>query len=585
MANANPSPGAPDWFSEVEPAETVADASSAPWDSTVDMVVVGYGGAGVAAALRGAELGLSVAALDRFNSGGSTAMNGGIVYAGGGTVIQREAGYDDTPEEMFKYLHMEAQGVVSDATLRRFCEESPALIDWLMHHGVRFDATTYPHKTSYPPLKYYLYHSDSSLSGRYSAVSKPAPRGHKVFSSIQNKTATGFGTALWEPLRASAERLGVKEYPSSEVRRLIRDRDGRVVGVVALMFAPGSPAAARHARYRQLSRRLLLALPPQFPGGKYLWKLGAHYSAKAHELEQRHRVEHRIRARHGVVLSAGGFVFNRPMVETIAPKYAAGMPLGNPGDDGSGIRLGQTAGGEVDRMEHLSAWRFVNPPLALARAMIVDRAGARFCDEAWYGSAIAYEMCEHHGGQGWLVLDRRLYREAWRNVLRDKLLPFQRDPVILALLFQRRKAATLDALADKMGFDRAIFAETVRRYNAAAAGKEADPFEKSPDDMAAFGAGPYYAIDVSITSRLFPLTTLTLGGLKVDEESGAVRTNGGVVEGLYAAGRNAVGICSHLYVSGLSAADCMFSGRRAAAAIAQRRVAPAGQTHKSNAEI
>jgi 3-oxo-5alpha-steroid 4-dehydrogenase len=36
-----------------------------------------------------------------------------------------------------------------------------------------------------------------------------------------------------------------------------------------------------------------------------------------------------------------------------------------------------------------------------------------------------------------------------------------------------------------------------------------------------------------------------------------------VVPGLYAAGRTAVGLCSHSYVSGLSLADCVFSGRRA----------------------
>ena len=39
--------------------------------------------------------------------------------------------------------------------------------------------------------------------------------------------------------------------------------------------------------------------------------------------------------------------------------------------------------------------------------------------------------------------------------------------------------------------------------------------------------------------------------------------------GLYAAGRTALGIPSHLYISGLSLADCVFSGRRAGAAVAR----------------
>jgi succinate dehydrogenase/fumarate reductase flavoprotein subunit len=50
----------------------------------------------------------------------------------------------------------------------------------------------------------------------------------------------------------------------------------------------------------------------------------------------------------------------------------------------------------------------------------------------------------------------------------------------------------------------------------------------------------------------------------VDELTGAVRrADGSLVEGLYAAGRVAVGLCSKGYMSGLSIADTVFSGRRA----------------------
>jgi 3-oxo-5alpha-steroid 4-dehydrogenase len=64
---------------------------------------------------------------------------------------------------------------------------------------------------------------------------------------------------------------------------------------------------------------------------------------------------------------------------------------------------------------------------------------------------------------------------------------------------------------------------------------------------------------------------LTLGGLLVEEETGQVRRTGGApLPGLYAAGRNAVGLCSNSYVSGLSLADCVFSGRRAGRHAANR---------------
>ncbi len=72
-------------------------------------------------------------------------------------------------------------------------------------------------------------------------------------------------------------------------------------------------------------------------------------------------------------------------------------------------------------------------------------------------------------------------------------------------------------------------------------------------------------IDYSIRPRLLnPAPVLTLGGLVVDHATGRVlRADGTAVPGLYAAGRSAVGLCSRSYVSGLSIADCVFSGRRA----------------------
>ena len=68
---------------------------------------------------------------------------------------------------------------------------------------------------------------------------------------------------------------------------------------------------------------------------------------------------------------------------------------------------------------------------------------------------------------------------------------------------------------------------------------------------------------------MFPLPTITLGGLRVDEQTGAVLdADDAPIPGLYAAGRAAVGLASNGYVSGLSLADCLWSGRRAGAAMA-----------------
>jgi 3-oxo-5alpha-steroid 4-dehydrogenase len=82
--------------------------------------------------------------------------------------------------------------------------------------------------------------------------------------------------------------------------------------------------------------------------------------------------------------------------------------------------------------------------------------------------------------------------------------------------------------------------------------------------------GPFFAIDISIDQKMFPLATLTLGGLQVNELDGHVRNaQGRDIAGLFAAGRTAIGLASSRYVSGLSLADCIFSGRRAGRAVAR----------------
>ena len=81
------------------------------------------------------------------------------------------------------------------------------------------------------------------------------------------------------------------------------------------------------------------------------------------------------------------------------------------------------------------------------------------------------------------------------------------------------------------------------------------------------------------------LAVLSLGGLRVNEDNGAVIDGAGRdIPGLYAAGRTAIGVASSRYVSGLSLADCVFSGRRAGKAAAlEDDKSLAGQTARQQA--
>jgi 3-oxo-5alpha-steroid 4-dehydrogenase len=510
-----------------------------------DVVVVGFGAAGACAAIEAARAGADVVLIDRFGGGGTTALSGGVVYAGGGTTIQRAAGVSDSTEGMYAYLSREVAGAVSPSTLRRFCEGSPGMIEWLAGLGVPFEASLCPYKTSYPTDRHYLYFSGSEAAGGFRDVTPPVPRGHRVHARGTS------GGELFAHLARAVRELGVRIRTQTAARDLMRDEDGRVVGVDCV-----SLGGARAALHRTLSR---YAAKP----GIYAPPLRRALHGPAVALERRGRPL-RVLARRGVVLAAGGFVADRAMLREHAPAYRGGLPLGIPGDDGSGIRLGVSAGGATDRLGSVSAWRFISPPTAFIGALLVDEAGRRVCDESRYGAAIGHALVEKHSGRGWLLADAALVRDVQQQ-MREQAVWFQRWQARHLLGRRRVAEATVEEVARAAGVDPAGLRATLDAHNDAARAGRPDPAGKPAEFVRVLREPPFSLIDVSVRpSTFYPCPMLTLGGLVVDECTGAVlRADRTAIDGLYAAGRTAVGLCSDSYVSGLSLADCVFSGRRA----------------------
>jgi 3-oxo-5alpha-steroid 4-dehydrogenase len=518
------------------------------WDIEADVVVVGFGAAGACAALEAAAAGRSVLVLDRFGGGGATALSGGVVYAGGGTPQQRAAGVTDSPEAMFGYLSTEVGDVVPAATLRDFCYGSVAMLAWLEGNGVPFEGSLCPDKTSYPTNRHYLYYSGSEQSA--ADVAPPAPRGHRT---------RGRGTSgglLYTRLAAAVRGTGAGVLTQTTARRLVTGPGGRVTGVecLSLRGAPGWIRLAHRVLHRWSVKPYL-----------YLPKVGRVLHRPVGWLERRYGRPLLVGAAQGVVLAAGGFAANRTMMRAHAPAARGGLPLATPGDDGSGIRLGIEAGGATAFLDRVSVWRFLSPPPALLGGVLIDRDGQRICDESRYGAAIGDAILKH-GGRAWLLVDRATRAEARRQV-RGSTLWFQRLQARYLLTFGAVSAPTVAGVAARAGIDPDGLAATLAASNAAARDPSpaADPAGKPPGLRRAQDQPPYWLIDCSVRPRLFyPAPVLTLGGLVVAPGTGQVlRPDGTPVDGLYAAGRTAVGLCSRSYVSGLSLADCIFSGRRA----------------------
>jgi 3-oxo-5alpha-steroid 4-dehydrogenase len=555
------------WLSSVEVPQIINDPNLFQWDDHADMVIAGIGGAGISAANEALDQGFSVIGIDKTSGGGATAKSGGVFYAGGGTPIQRAAGIDDSPENMFNYLIQETGDIIKESTLKKFCDTSAENTQWLMDNGVKFDSSYYKTKTSYPGAGYFLYHSDNSLVPSYMKNAKPAARGHRGWEEGPFRPI-GVGGTIFYPMKKSALSKGLRLYTQTEARSLIMTPDGRVVGLKVLML-PSGKIAEKHKKLMAQGDLYQMLLPPSYPGASFLQFLGNLFIKRAQKIERNHQQVKYIQAKQGVCLSTGGFIFNRPMVKEYAPKYFAGMPLGTSNDQGSGIRLGQSVGGKTDHMDRVTAWRFLNPPLAFAQGMVVNRKGVRFCNEMVYGATLGDAMCENNDGAAYLIVDGSLFAEAKKQA--STALPFQRDMARMLMYFNARKKTTIEEIAKVYNLPFDALRASLEQYNNSAKNAVPCQFGKAAEDVKEL-KGPFYIMDISITSKLAPLTTLTLGGLKVNEETGEVlNISGKEIHGLYAAGRTAVGVCSNIYVSGLSIADCIFSGRRVGQHLASKQ--------------
>eukprot|EP00656_Telonema_subtile_P045270 TRINITY_DN5152_c0_g1_i8.p1 TRINITY_DN5152_c0_g1~~TRINITY_DN5152_c0_g1_i8.p1 ORF type:complete len:600 (-),score=135.11 TRINITY_DN5152_c0_g1_i8:236-2035(-) len=544
-----------------------APPTQRPLATSWDVIVIGFGCAGACAALQASEMGLRVLLLDRFDGGGSTKRSGGVIYLGGGTAVQQSCGVADTQEQMELYLRQEVQDTVDEQTVRAFCQQSPENCAWLQRHGVVFESSLFPRKTSYPPDSAGLYTSGNEQAYPYSEGTTPAPRGHRV--SGAHLTGHGLFAAL-EKVVSNDERITVQLH--TVVHALTQDSSGSCVGVEACRVH-GDEAQGMHTMLCQIGSSATFLDPTR--------SVDQQAAKVAAELEAVAGVPEVIRADRGVVIATGGFFFNQEMVRAHAPAYLNLMPLGNLGDDGSGVQLGLSAGGGLCAMERCSAWKFINPPFGMVEGVLVNASGVRVLNEDVYGASMADCLIQKHGGKGWLVIDQHCWDQCNQQCLdamqneggtgEDALQP---DQIMqgLANLHKNRKAAdSLPELAEMCGMPAERLTAQMNKYNEDARAGLDSEFHKKPAFLRALEA-PYYAINLEMTgNKYWPTPCMSLGGLQVLGATGEVLSaNGDAIKGLHAAGRAAAGVCSNYYVSGLSLADCVFSGRRAGRACATK---------------
>ncbi len=202
---------------------------------------------------------------------------------------------------------------------------------------------------------------------------------------------------------------------------------------------------------------------------------------------------------------------NTEWIQQFAPQYTGGLRLGTSGDDGSGIALAQSVGAVTERMDNVSAWRFITPPSAFISAVIVDERGRRIIDESRYGAAVGHAMVRHHGGKGWILVDAALLKEARRQMIKQPLW-FQRAQSAAMMLLDSTRGASLREVAERAGVDPDGLVATVEAHNHAIDTGAADPAGKPADFVRRVSKPPYTLLNISIRPNLLnPTPMLTLG--------------------------------------------------------------------------
>ncbi len=164
-----------------------------------DVIVVGAGAAGLAAALAAAKAGASVLVADAGERvGGSSRLSGGHFYAAG-TTAQREAGIADDADAMFEHYMTLNQWMVDPAVVRRYCDLSAPTFEWIRELGVEFPA-----------------------AGVYVSGVGSVPRGHQP---------EGAGEAVVQVLEGHCQKHGVEVLLDARVDRLLEGSAGTVSGI------------------------------------------------------------------------------------------------------------------------------------------------------------------------------------------------------------------------------------------------------------------------------------------------------------------------------------------------------------------
>lgn len=427
-------------------------ARKLPKTSNYDVVVIGAGGAGFSAAITARNAGANVVLLEKMPAvGGNSLISGAEMNAAKNWVQPKLGINDDSPELHAEDTFKGGDGKGDMKVINVMTHQALDAAKWCRDYlGVRFE--------------------DDNLFffGGHSRKRALIPVGHT-------------GTEFIAKFQAKADELGIPVITNMKAEELIKNKDGRVVGVKATM-----------------------------DGSEYTFN-----------------------AKGGVVLATGGFGANPEMVKKYNPKIDERFKTTDaPGSTGEALYMAERAGAELVNMGYIQTYPICDPLsgaielIADARfdgAIMLNQEGKRFVEELQRRDVLSEAILNQTGRYCWVLWNDNIGKIS--NTVKAHANEYE--------AFTKQGIMTtcddLKCIADftKIPFDQ--LQKTVKRVSDMA-GKGNDKDFNHRAGLMDMQQGKYYVI------KAVPSTHHTMGGVRINEKAEALTAEGKVIPGLWAAG-------------------------------------------------
>ena len=253
-----------------------------------------------------------------------------------------------------------------------------------------------------------------------------------------------------------------------------------------------------------------------------------------------------------VVIATGGFGANAEMVEKYKPELKGFATTNAEGAQGQGIDMATAVGAATVDMDQIQIHptvhieedgnaHLITEGLRGDGAILVNTEGKRFYDEVSTRDKVSAAIIAQPEKSAWLIVDQAMV---------DK------SAVIAGYIKSGYTVtgATYEELAKAMGVDEATFTSTMNTWNQAVEAKSDAEFGRT-SFANPLTAAPYYAIKIT------PAVHHTMGGIVINPKAEVLNEKGEAISGLYAAGEVTGGVHGANRLGGNAVADFVVFGR------------------------